>query len=334
MKAAARPMRRPQQGVALLTVLLLVAVMSLLVVGMLDDIRFAMRRTSNMQAVTQAQWHALGSEAIARQKIEELNATSPGRTTLEGAWNGRVLPFPIDHGEGGILRLRISDAGLCFNLNSVVEGAAEQWQRRDLGVRQYVALVEALGFSAAQSRQLSDALVDWIDSDAVPSPAGAEDAHYANLQPARRTSGSLLAEASELRAIAGYSAPVYARLRPYVCALPSAELSPLNINTLASTDAPLLSMLSLGALDEAAARQVIAARPPGGWRDHASFWSQPSLAGAALPNPILEQTELRTRFFGLHAEVEYGDAQVVLDELLESRDGKVILRARRWTPDE
>ncbi len=334
MSRACQRAPRGQRGVALLTVLLLVAVMTLLIIGMLDDIRFATRRTRNTQAVTQAQWHALGAEAIARREIARLGAASPGIDSLDSGWNGRDLTVPIEQGEGGVLRLRINDAATCFNLNSVVEGAAGQWRRRELGVRQYRALMIALDFTEAESLQLSDTLVDWIDDDGVPSSSGAEDPHYAHLRPPRRTAGTLLAEASELRAISDYAPATYARLRPFVCALPDAGLSPININMLAASDAPLLSMLSMGALDRAGARQVIASRPPGGWRDQATFWSLPLLAGAALPNPVLEQTELKTRFFALHAEVEYGDAQVVLSELLERRDRDLVLRARRWTPDE
>src|SRR3546814_2109829 len=66
-----------QKGVALLTVLLLVAVMSVLVMGMLDDIRFGLRRTSNAQAMAQAQWYALGAEslAMADRKSTRLNSS-------------------------------------------------------------------------------------------------------------------------------------------------------------------------------------------------------------------------------------------------------------------
>ncbi len=333
MNRAHRTPLPAQRGVALLTVLLLVAVMSVLAMAMLDEVRFATRRARNVQSVTQAQWHALGAEALARQTILRIDAAQPGRTTLAGGWNGRSVPLPIEDGERGMATLRIRDAGNCFNLNSVVEGTVEQWQRRELGARQYFALLHALEFDDAQARQLVDTLVDWIDSDATPSPAGAEDAHYAHREPTSRTAAGLLADTSELRAIAGYSASAYARVRPYVCALPDAGLSPLNLNTLGPDDAPLLSMLTLGALDAAQARRAIAGRPAGGWTDAAAFWSQPLLAAAAPPNPVLEQVALRTRFFGVRAQVEYGDAQVVLDELLELRAGALLLRARQWDPD-
>jgi general secretion pathway protein K len=85
---------RTQRGAALLTVLLLVAVMGVLLMAMLDDIRFGLRRAGNAQAVGQAQWHALGAEALARSRIQRMTREGNGRTTLAGGWNGRSLVFP------------------------------------------------------------------------------------------------------------------------------------------------------------------------------------------------------------------------------------------------
>src|SRR5690606_18843964 len=172
-----------ERGAALLTVLLLVAVMTVLLVAVMDDIRFALRRTGNAQALAQAQWYALGSEQLARARIHQLDRD--GRTTLAGGWNGRPFLFPI---EAGVMQVRLDDASACFNLNSVVEGAPGQWRRREAGVRQYLALLEVLGFPGARANAMADALVDWIDQDEQPGPAGAEDPAYAARRPGDRTS--------------------------------------------------------------------------------------------------------------------------------------------------
>lgn len=324
--------RNRQRGVALLTVLLLVAVMTVLVIGVLDDIRFGLRRASNAQSVAQAQWYAIGAETLAQMQIRQLARRDSARTTLDGGWNDKPFLFPIDN---GAISARVFDSTTCFNLNSVVEGAGEQWQRRELGVNQFTALLQALEFSTREAEGLADALVDWIDADQTRSEFGAEDSAYKGRQPGYRTSGTLLSEASELRAIHGFNAGVYARLRPHVCALPVADLSPININTLEANNAVILTMLTSGLLGTRQARRVIAARPADGWRDYASFWGQPALAQITVPNPVLNQIALRTRYFGLYAEVEYGDAQVVLTALFEQdAAGETSLIARRWTPDE
>jgi general secretion pathway protein K len=323
-----------ERGVALLTVLLLVAVMTVLLMTVLDDIRFGLRRAGNAQAVAQAQWHALGTEAMARAQIRRLARRDGGRTTLEGGWNGRAFLFPTGDG-AGFVRVRLDDGTACFNLNSVVEGAVEQWRRYGPGVAQYLALLQALEVPEHRAQALADALADWIDSDQVRSAAGAEDASYAGRSGGYRTGGALLAEASELRAVAGYDAGVYARLRPHVCALPEAALSPVNVNTLEEDDAVILSMLTGNAVAPDAARRVLASRPPQGWRDPVEFWSHPVLQRAAVEDAVLRQVQVRTRYFQLHAEVAHDAAEVVLSALLEQEStGAVRLVSRRWTPDE
>lgn len=325
------------RGVALLTVLLLLAVMSVLVVGVLDDIRFGLRRTGNAQAVAQAQWYALGAEALADSRIGELQQQGNGRVTLQGNWNGRPFAFPIEDasGIGGMITARIDDGTTCFNLNSVVEGAGEQWQRRDSGLRQLRALLRALDVAPARAAALSDTLADWIDSDQQRADAGAEDADYLARDTGYRTAGTLLSEPSELRALSGFDPATYARLRPFVCALPTADLSPINVNTLEPDEAPLLSMLTDNALGPEAARRVIASRPAGGWTDITAFWRQPLLAALVPGNDVLGQLSVRSRYFRLLAEVEYGDAQVALSALFElDASGRTRLLARRWTPEE
>jgi general secretion pathway protein K len=325
-----------QAGAALLTVLLLVAVMAVLMAGVLDDVRFALRRAGNTQAVEQAQWHALGAERLARAQVAALDRADPGRT-LPGEWHDRPIALPVDDGDRvtGLVQARLSDATTCFNLNSVVEGAGEQWQRRDAGAAQFAALLRALGLQARQAAALTDALVDWIDSDGQPSPLGAEDGSYLAREPAYRTAGTLLAEPSELRAIAGFDSGVYDLLRPHVCASPGPAPMPVNLNMLAEPDAPLVQALAAGDIDARAARRAIAARPAAGWRDTAAFWAHPAFAGATLPVDAASQVALRSRYFELHVQVRHDDAQVELSALLEHAGGDAVTTlARRWTAPE
>lgn len=324
--------RRPDEdGVALLTVLLLVAVMSAVATGILDDIRFGLRRTENARNVGQAQWYALGAEALAQARIRRLWETNRDRTPSPEEWNGRAFEFPTD--DGGVIRASVAEAGACFNLNSVVEGRNDLYLRRDLGVDQFIALTQALGLG--QGPELAEALVDWIDSDSFREGRGGEDEAYAAGSPPYRTGGTLLSEVSELRAVRGFTPEVYARLRPYVCALPTSDPSPINLNTLPADKPELITMLTVGAVGRDAARQVLAARPAQGWTRVSDFWSLPALARAAAPPEVLEQAGLSTRFFALTAEATHVDAEVTMTALLEQTPaGPVRVRARRWTLEE
>ena len=60
---------RHREGMALLTVLLLVAVMSVVAVAVLDDVRFSVRRATNAEGQAQAQMYADGAELLALRQI-------------------------------------------------------------------------------------------------------------------------------------------------------------------------------------------------------------------------------------------------------------------------
>ncbi len=325
-------MRRPdEKGAALLTVLLLVAVMSIIAVGVLDDIRFGVRRTGNAAGSGQAQLYALGAEELARVRIARLARIDSGRTTLKGDWNGRTFQFPI---ENGVMTGRISDATGCFNLNSVTEGRDIRLVRRELGVRQFVILLGALGVPEGRGQILADNLADWIDSDDI-AMGGAEDQDYARAAPAYRTGGAMLAEVSELRAVRGFTPDVYDRLRPFVCAPPTTDLSPINVNTLAADRSVLITMVTLGAIPPEAGARLLAGRPADGWDSLQTFWNDPVLVDRVPEDAARDQLTLRTRFFSLDADVTFAGSSATLNALLEvDPSGAVKLAARRWTRDE
>jgi general secretion pathway protein K len=323
---------RTREGMALLSVLILVAVLSVIAVVVLDDIRFSIGRTRNAETASQGQWYAIAAERLARRQIRRLVQENPARTPVNPQWNGRVFQFPI---EQGAIQVTVTDGQACFNLNSLVEGGEGAWVAREEGVRQLGALARTLGVAEPEARGLASAAADWIDSDDRARPGGAEDAWYAG-QPRRiRTGGTLMAEVSELRAVRGVDEALYRRLRPYLCALPRADLTRLNVNTLTPAQAPLLAMLSDGDLGVETARAAIAARPAGGWPAASDFWGQPALANAALPQTARDQATLATRYFDFVAEVSYAGSLVTRTGLIEvAPGGQVTTAIARWTRDE
>lgn len=327
-----RPGSGDREGMALLTVLLLVAVMSAVAVAILDDVRFSVRRATNAEIQAQAQWYASGAEALARREVARLMAANPARTPVQPEWNGRRLDFPF---EDGAISAVLTDGQACFNLNSLVEGVGEDLMARPQGAAQFLALGRAIGAPDSRMRAVADALTDWLDADGEARPLGAEDGAYAGLATPYRTGGVLLAEVSELRAVKGVDADLYRRLRPYVCALPTSRPAQLNVNTLAPEQAPLLMMLTDNALSLDSARAVIARRPRDGWPDAAAFWAQPALAAASLPDEARDQVTVLTRYFNLRVDVALGGGRAVRTALLHAQpDGAVRTVIQRWIPEE
>ena len=308
-----------QCGAALLTVLLMVAVMAALAVAVIDDIRFAIRRAGNANLYAQAQWYVMGAEAFARQIVAQTPADALTAALADSTAKATSASFDI---EGGRIDARVEDGANCFNLNSVVEDTGDgNYRISTVGARQFGNLLKALAFNEGDRDALTAALVDWIDSDTRPEPRGAEDYDYSALPIPYRTGNTLLADVSELRAIKGFEAGVVRQLAPHVCVKPDTGLTVLNLNSLREDQAVLLSALVGEALKPEAARRLLAQRPGDGFATTQAFWSLKAFDGLDIDEAVKGQVALQTSYYRLTAEVSFYDAYMEIRSLFE-RNGK------------
>lgn len=324
----ADPGKVSERGAALLTVLLLVAVMAVVAATALERLALATRMTGNGGAIDQARAYADAGTDMARLRISDLVASNPAKITLAGGWLGTPQAIPVP---GGMATVRVNDAGNCFNLNSVVAGQnPAALQARPIGVAQFQGLLQVLGVDPRQAQAAAASLADWIDSDSVPQPGGAEDDYYAQGQRPYRTANRMMVDPSELRAVAGITPAIYDLVKPWICALPVTDLSPININTLLPGQAPLFAMLLPGELPLAQARQLLAQRPADGYGSVNEFWTLPSLAGLSPPEEVSQQVKMTTVFFGVDVSVDVGGTQLVERALIDARQSPAILARRSW----
>lgn len=319
---------KKERGAALLTVLLLVAIMSIVAAAALERLTLATRLAANSGALDQARAYALAAETISIARIGDLKDRDKAKTTLLGDWHGRTTRLPIP---GGIATARVTDGGNCFNLNSVVAGDdPEKLKVRPIAVRQFTALMEVLGIAPRDAATVAAALADWIDSDTIPQPGGAEDEYYTQYARPYRAANRLMMDASELRAVAGVSPQIYATIRPWICALPVTDLSPINVNTLAPEQAPLFAMLIPGQLTIERARQMLAQRPAEGYGSLNTFWNVTTRAGITPNAEVAAQAKLTTRFFRIDIMVELGGAEVTEQALVDADEQPARLILRQW----
>lgn len=322
------PSKDSERGAALLTVLLLVAVMAVVAATALERLALATRMTGNGGAVDQGRAYADAGMEMARLRIADLTASNPAKITLAGGWMGTPQSIPVP---GGVAIARVTDGGNCFNLNSVVSGETEaNLKVRPIGVLQFQGLLEALGVDARQAQVAAASLADWIDTDSVPQPGGAEDETYAAMERPYRPANRMMVDASELRAVSGISPAIYDLAKPWICALPVTTLSQININTLLPQQAPLFAMLLPGQLSVAQARQLLAQRPADGYGSTVQFWAMPSLAGLSPDAEVGAQVKLTTGFFGVDVSVDVGGTQVVERALIDARESPARLVRRSW----
>ena len=293
-------MKRSEEGAALLTVLLLVAVLSVIAADTLDRLSLTTRLTGTAVAMDQSRAFGQAAERLAAIRIGQLAAADPARTTNAAGWQGRPIPLPLPVGQAV---LSVVDGGNCFNLNGLATAPAgandpDAMRRANTtSIDQFVTLMTILGVPAGDARRVAEGAADWVDSDSDPLPAGGEDAAYRARPPGYLPANRPMVSASELRAVGGVTPALWSVLRPWVCALPVNELSPINPNTLTPEQAPLAAMLAPGQLPVAKARAVLAARPADGFAAIPDFWQA---AGVTTGNT---QLRAKSRWFDARVTV-------------------------------
>lgn len=319
-----------ESGAALLTVLLLVAVMGALAAVALERMRLATALAANAVAIDQARHFSRGVEGLMLLAMDDMLAAAPERTTLAGGWQDQVRRIPLPG--GGQAEARVRDGGNCFNLNSLASapGDGGNLASNPIAIAQFTGLMTSLGIPQGSAARIAQSAADWIDLDTAPNREGAEDGRYQQTGHPYRAPNAAMADASEMRAVAGMTPDLYDRVRPFVCALPTHDLSPINVNTLTPGQAPLLAMFAPGNIPIDVAGRVIAERPPAGWSSTADFWTLSGLDGVDVPTDVLAQPQVKTSWFDLTLEIRLADVELGEAALIDARRQPSRIVARRW----
>jgi general secretion pathway protein K len=323
-----RPER--ERGAALLTVLLLVAVISVIAATALERLRLSTRLAGNAAAIGQGRAYAHAAETLALTRIDALLGQRPDRVTLTGGWSGRPFGLPLPG--GGAATARVTDGGNCFNLNGLVRRSLDGGYATDgAQVAIFARLMRLTGVPAPAAERVANAAADWIDPDDQTGLQGAEDAAYLRGETPYRTAGAPMADVSELRAVAGVTPDLYRDVRRWLCAHPVAEPSRINVNTLLPEQGALLAMLFPDTMSPQAATQFLLRRPPTGWGDVSAFLNGPSAAG--LVTPFQQQLDVKSRWFSLRIDVVQGAANVEERALVDASRLPARLVSRQWGED-
>jgi general secretion pathway protein K len=301
-----------QRGMALITVLLVVAVVTVVSAGIIARQQLSIRSSANQLHVRQAWHYALGGETLAKAILQRDLREGDPRAPVDHpgeVWAKSRAPFALD--EGGALRVQISDPSGRFNLNSLLR----QGQPNEAAVAQFRRLLLGLQIEAPYAERL----LDWLDADDQPSGGyGAEDNQYLLAQPPYRAGNRELQDVSELRLLLDMSEADYQRLSPHVSALPADAT--LNVNT---ASAQVLASVAEG-LPLSTAQGLVAARGAEGYRDLPSFTAQ--LGGLQVQSQGLA---VGSQYFQVLSEVTVGERRQVLRSTLQrASDGQVYVLAR------
>ena len=284
------PDPRHAAGAALVLAMLLAALASSIVAGLLWHQQLWLRQYDFQRDQSQAQSLARSGIDWARLILQE-DARVSGIDHFGEQWAIRLPLTPLDNGEiGG----EITDQHGLFNVNALVRGGVMQPE----AAARYARLLALLGLPAT----LGPGLIDWLDGDGEATPGGgAEDGFYAALEPPRAAPNRPLVTPDELALVTGYTPEVLARLRPFVTALPPSASVAVNVNTAP----PEVLAATLDGLTLADANRLAAARGTRPFLTVADFRSR-------LPSgiPVNELTlAVRSDGFVVRVEVRQGEVR-------------------------
>ena len=314
MPARWRVDRGRQQGVALVTALLVVSLATVAAVAMAARFQVDMRRTGNLLNGEQAYAYAVAAESWA-YVILRRDRNESQHDSLDEDWSTALPPIPV---EGGFVNGQVEDLQGRFNVNNLVSTGGEV---DTVQLDYYKRLLDVLGLEPA----LAPALKDWIDADIDATfPDGAEDDEYLLADVPYRAANRPLVDISELRLVKGYTPEVLVVLEPHVTALPAATV--INVNT-----ATPLVLLALHAdLEESDVEQLLEARDEEldgePFTDIKAFLASDALAGLELDIDV----DVKSDWFNVQTDVSVGRGVARLDsKMLRSENTlQVVSRTR------
>jgi general secretion pathway protein K len=287
---------RRQRGIAVITAILVVALVASAASFMAWQQQLWVRQVENLNQQAQSRAVVLAALQWAKAILAQ-DARDNSIDHMEEGWARSLAPLPV---EGGELAGAISDQQGLFNLNSLVRGGKASTS--DLAV--FRKLLELLQLPP----DLAGAVVDWIDPDAkVTYPGGAEDMDYLALEPAYRAGNRALTSVNGLVRIKGFDAERVDRLRPFVTALP--QPTTVNVNTApAEVLAALVAELELNQ-----AQALVVSRKEDHFKDFADF-------RARLPKSVTQVNEtlisVGSRYFLVAGHARFGRSRVGYEALL------------------
>ncbi|WP_241970375.1 type II secretion system minor pseudopilin GspK [Idiomarina seosinensis] len=316
-----------QHGAALITVLLVVAIVSVVAVQLGTQLQNHVSRSSSAYQAEQSYWMWLSAEEVLSEVLTQELDANDGIPHLKQAWATETGPFQL--AGGGQLSAAVRDLHSCFNANSLAGGEQDE-SLKELRIKQFTALMVALDIDAYQAQRLAHALSDFVDSDLKLSAQGAEDADYESLPLPYQTANSGLLDISELRLIRGFSAEIVDKIRPLVCVIPNNQELTININTIDLDNAELLVGMTQGNMSVSAAEDVLRGRPEKGYEEISTVLSEGSLGSLKTETEGgLSELTVNSQFFQLTAFLKWKDSEIQARSVLQL-DGKhttVIYRA-------
>jgi len=229
------------RGVALITAMLITALVAVAAAAMAERQQLDIRRTENLMHGDQAMIYAFAAESIVSDMLllqESKNSNTFEELELSNTALAVVAAsIPI---QGGGIAFKLQDLSGSFPLNRVVDKDGNKDTRYYKGL--VLLLADLVWFDEKNNKNVTvnsdkaSYIVDWIDNNTQPDNPGAEDSTYLSRSVPYRTANQAFVSLTELRLMAEMSNDEYNLLaEPVDGSAPKVNVLPadavININT-------------------------------------------------------------------------------------------------------
>lgn len=328
------------QGVALITVMLVVALAAILATQMTARLQLQLQKTANIEENQQAYWYAMGAEAFAKRVLIMSFDGQDNVTHLGQLWAQGENSYPVDYGN---ITGEIIDLQSCFNLNALRSEkstspsaspsasptrsstepstgsnnlAAEALERLILAIN-----IDNVG--SFEAKDMVDALTDWVDDNGlVTNNGGAEDSEYSSKDYPYLPANNYLGSLNELRVVEHFTLAIINKLKPYVCVIPNSNLYKINVNTINSDHVEILTAVLN--VPKSVAENIISGRGEEGYKKIEDVFVLPELTALKLTKEQKEQLVVDSEYFKLKTKTTFNNSYFFLSSIMKNEKNNQI----------
>jgi len=311
-----------QRGVALLTILVMVALATILAATIAKRQTNTAENTGYLMRQDQSLLYAKSAEAFFSELLIQDSDNGSSIDHLQENWAKPMPPFPV---EDGSVSGKLLDESGKFNLNNLVKADGNQVD--DSARRWFEKLLQRVGLPA----ELSQAVIDWQDTnDEVTGAMGAESSYYQGLDPAYLTPNTKFHSIEELKLVRGFEGKNYDLIKPYVTALP--EQTKVNMNT-----APALLLASIDPkVDVKAIEQQLKVKETEltHFNNVDDLWKLSAFSGIdeQSKTDAVSLLDSKSNYFTAQIEVVLSERKRQFTSLMMRKDKQVIVYSRSLAP--
>lgn len=341
MNYCPRASRSGEGGAALIVAIFVLALAMVMITALSTQFVVATRRTENQLLADQAWYYLTAAEELASEiLLHQIRDRAEKQT--EGFFRPTV--FGQYETDDGWLAYNVSDLQGRFNLNNLsAAGTGEEgeqspapggsgaplavpgnvWQKR------FVRLLlssEQLELSEPDAIAITEAVVDWLDDNAMETGfGGAEQAFYGQQPLPYRPADMPMRDASELLLLKGITPDIYRVLQNSITVWPR-QGAPINV---ASADRLLLQALydkeQNMPMPGEQAEVILQAIRDGEVSNMSEFLQRPEWGSVPLKQEQLVET---SAVFMIHSQTQVGRIRQAMDSVIQIKDDKAEVLAR------